>query len=190
MSDFVFYFRLGFWHVFDFNALDHILFLIVLVLPFGLRDWKKIIAMLSAFTFGHTLSLSLALYDFISANEKWVEFLIIVSIFLTALANIFFYHKKKSKGYYVFSGLFGWVHGMGFSMYLRMLLEGAAEKFYPLMAFALGIEIVQILVVAFILSSFFILDKIFRISKRDWIFFNSAMVIGIILPILIERLPF
>ena len=190
MSDFALYFKLGFWHVLDFSAFDHVLFLTALVLPFGIRNWKKLLGLLSTFTVGHTLTLAGSLYGVVSVNEKWVEFLIMLSILLTCCNNIINYNKKKYLlGNYFFSGLFGLIHGMGFSIYLRMLLDGRTEKFLPLLEFALGIEVVQILVVAFIVGVFLVLNNIFTIAKRDWVLLNSAVIIGIILPILIERVP-
>ena len=147
--------------------------------------------MVSFFTIGHTLSLSCSLYGVFNFDEKWIEFLIALSIFFTSFSNILNYKKTKSyRINYVFSGFFGIIHGMGFSIYLRMLLENSEQKLLPLLEFALGIEVVQAIVVLFILGVFIFSNIVFKISKRDWVFVTSSIIVGVTLPLLMERLSY
>jgi len=76
LENFWFNVEYGLNHVLDFNGYDHILFLIVLTVPYVFKDWKRVLILVSMFTAGHTLSLVLATYDIVSVNGKLVEFLI------------------------------------------------------------------------------------------------------------------
>jgi len=191
MDEFLFYFNLGLKHVLDLAAYDHMLFLVVLVVGYSFKQWKQMLWLVSAFTIGHTISLSLAAYKIISVNTGLIEFLIPLTIFITALANLFSAGKinSNSKISLFFALCFGWIHGMGFSIYLRMLLEGTASKILPMLEFALGIEGAQAILVLIILCVYFIANALFKVSKRDWVLVLSSMVIGIVIPMLHERYP-
>ena len=67
-----------------------------------------------------------------------------------------------------------------------MLIGKAEQKIIPLLEFALGIEIAQIIVVFLVLFIGFLLQTVFRISKRDWIMVISAIVVGLVIPMLIN----
>lgn len=188
MADFWFYFKLGLTHVLDINAYDHILFLIVLTLPYTFKDWKRVIWLVTVFTIGHSLSLILASYNVISVNSAWVEFLIPVTIVITALFNVFTAGKgarKEKIGINFFAALFfGLIHGLGFSNFFRMTVEGRDDKLLTLLEFALGVEAAQIIVVLVVLVLSFVMQSVFRFSKRDWVMIVSSVVLGIALPIL------
>jgi hypothetical protein len=189
MNDFFFYLNLGFSHVLDINAYDHILFLIVLVVSFSFKQWKNILWLVTVFTLGHTLSLALSVYKIIDVNSALVEFLIPLTIFLTATKNIFSGLKtnSNSKVLLLFSFCFGWIHGLGFSNYFKMIVTETDLKIIKLIEFSLGIELAQIAIVIFIVALYHLVTPIFKISKRDWIFVISAIVIGITIPLLFER---
>ena len=89
LDDFLFNLQYGIKHVIDINAYDHVLFLIVLTVPYMFKDWKRVLLLVSLFTLGHTLSLVLAAYDVVSVSGKLVEFLIPVTILVAALFNVF-----------------------------------------------------------------------------------------------------
>lgn len=188
MSEFWLYFRLGLDHVLDWLAYDHVLFIIVLVAVYSFNSWKKVLWLVSIFTIGHTLSLFLAVYDVVRVNASWVELLIALTILLTAFYNILSANKKEHqrnfKILYFSAAFFGVVHGLGFSRYFKMIFPDSGNKFLPLIEFALGIEAAQIIVVISVLIISFILQNIFRVNRRDWILIVSAIVIGILLPIL------
>ena len=188
MDNFIFFLREGLFHVLDWNAYDHILFLIALAVIYDFKNWKKVLWLITLFTLGHTLSLILAAYKIITVNSDWIEFLIPVTILITAAVNVF-YAKNTSKKAKVninlfFALFFGLIHGLGFSNYFKILIGTSDYKLIPLLEFALGIEIAQIVVVVIILIVGFIFQVFFRFSKRDWIIIISSIVIGLVLPML------
>lgn len=189
MNDFLFYLELGCTHVLDINAYDHILFLIVLVVSFSFKQWKNMLWLVSLFTLGHTISLALSAYKIIYVAGDLVEFLIPMTIFITAVNNILSGGKNtsNSKLLLFLSFCFGWIHGLGFSNYFKMLISGLDAKLLPLIEFSLGIELAQIIIVIVIVALYHLLTPIFKISKRDWIVVISAIVLGITIPMLIQR---
>jgi len=192
MSEFWLYFKLGLEHVLDWLAYDHILFLIVLVASYSFNSWKRVLWLVSIFTLGHTLSLFLAVYGVVKVSANFVELLIGLTILFTAFYNILFAKKKEHQRnigiLYISAAFFGVIHGLGFSRYFKMIFPDSSNKFFPLIEFALGIEAAQIIVVISALILSFIFQNIFRITRRDWILIVSAIVIGILLPILRETI--
>src|SRR5690606_929093 len=118
LDNFWFNVQYGMNHVLDINAYDHVLFLIVLTVPYAFKDWKRVLLLVSVFTLGHTLSLVFASYGIITVNAKLVEFLIPVTIMIVALYNVFTAGKKapsEKVGILFLSTLFfGLIHGLGF----------------------------------------------------------------------------
>ena len=189
MQDFFLYFKLGLEHVLDLNAYDHILFLIVLVVAYNLKQWKALLWLVTSFTVGHSISLALSAYKFIAADAGFVEFLIPLTIMITAVINVFSGTKNGglTKIILFLSFCFGWIHGLGFSFYFKMLLEASESKWLPLLEFSLGIEAAQLCVVVGISIVYALVNTFFRVTKRDWILVLSSIVIGIAIPMLIER---
>jgi hypothetical protein len=191
MDDFILYTRLGLFHVLDINAYDHILFLTVLAVIYIFSDWKKVLWLITFFTFGHTLTLALSAYDILHVKMSVVEFLIPVTIMLTALANIFFSNKLVTKTEsnlnLIFAFFFGLIHGLGFSSYFKILIDRNEAKLFPLLEFALGIEMAQVVIVFFVLLTGFVFQRIFNVKRRDWIMVISSVVAGIVIPMLFER---
>lgn len=192
MTDFWLYFNLGLHHVLDWQAYDHILFLIVLVAAYNFSNWKRIFILVSLFTVGHTLSLFLASYNVISVSTKWIEFLIPITILVTALYNIFNSGKKKRKNklalFYLITVFFGLIHGFGFASYFKIINEERA--IIPLLEFALGIELAQIIVVLIVLIITFVFQDILRIKIKNWVLVISSIVIGLVIPMLQQNWPF
>lgn len=185
MDNFVFFLKEGLYHVLDWNAYDHILFLITLTVVYDFKNWKKVLWLITLFTLGHTLTLILSAYKIVSIDSNWIEFLIPVTIALTAIFNIFNVIKNTGKSPNLFLALFfGLVHGFGFSGYFKMIIGKSTAKLIPLLEFALGIEIAQIIIVFIILVLGFIFQNILRFSKRDWVIIVSSIVIGVVLPML------
>ena len=193
MQDFILYFKMGLHHVLDFSGYDHILFLIVLGVVFSVQQWKKALLLVTYFTIGHSITLALAAYGVINFNVEIIEFLIAFTIFLTGLINVFRANKagnEKDKLNIIFALFFGLIHGLGFSNYFRMMIGRSEHKLMPLLEFALGIEAAQIIIISVLLIIGALLQYFGKVLKRDWILVLSSIVIGIILPILIERFPF
>jgi hypothetical protein len=192
MSQFWLYFKLGLDHVLDIHAYDHVMFLIALMVPYAFKDWKRIFLLVSLFTIGHSLSLILSVFGAVSISSSYVEFLIPITILITAIFNLFTAGKSSKNESISFIAIvtlfFGIVHGLGFSGYFNSILPGsAADKMLPLLEFALGIEASQIIVVFIVLILAYIVQTFFRFSKRDWALVMSAFIIGVVLPMLIEN---
>ena len=191
MSQFWLYLQLGLDHVLDWNAYDHILFLIVLVVSYSFSSWKQVLWLVSLFTIGHTIALILSTYEIVKVASNYVELLIPITILITAIYDILTAGKKaKNQNFnllYFSTVFFGLIHGLGFSSYFKMIASSADSKLALLLEFALGIEIAQVIVVLSVLILAFVAQNIFKVSKRDWILVLSSIVIGIVLPILKEN---
>lgn len=190
MEDFILYFKMGLNHVLDFAAYDHILFLIVLAIVFTYFEIKKLIWLVTLFTLGHSVTLALSAYQVLNISIELIEFLIPVTIFITGFVNIINSNKssdKKNNTNLIFALLFGLIHGLGFSNYFRMMIGQEENKLYPLIEFALGIEVAQIIIVFGILILGSILQNLFKIDKRDWILVGSSIVIGFAIQMMTDR---
>lgn len=175
----------------DILAYDHVLFIIVLTIIYNFNQWKKVVWLITFFTIGHSMSLSLAAFDIVHVPIKFVEFLIPVTICITGFYNIlrpFRPSGGKEKVIFSFALFFGLVHGLGFSNYFRLLIGKEDDKILPLIEFAFGIEAAQVVIVLCILILGMLLQNIFRVSKRDWILVGSSIVIGIAFPMVINRI--
>lgn len=192
MDTFWFYFKEGLFHVLDWNAYDHILFLVVLTVPYLFSNWKKLLTLVTVFTIGHTLALALAAYGVVSVKSSLIELLIPITILITALFNVFTAGKsarKEKVGLYLATTLFfGLIHGLGFSTYFKMMTANTDSKLMPLLEYTLGIEVAQIAIVLVVLIIGFIGQSVFRFSLRDWVMVISSVVIGMVIPILIKSL--
>ncbi|BAO75268.1 HupE/UreJ family protein [Winogradskyella sp. PG-2] len=190
LENFWFNVQYGLNHVLDINGYDHVLFLMVLTVPYVFKDWKRVLLLVSMFTLGHTLSLVLAAYGIVSVNGKLVEFLIPITILITAIFNVITAGKKDRStkiGLLFFTTLFfGLIHGLGFAREFKMLSSLSENKIELLIEFALGIEIAQIIIVFVVLFLSFLCQTIFRFSRRDWIMVWSAIVIGLVIPMVIQ----
>jgi hypothetical protein len=195
MSEFQLYFGLGKDHILDYvNGYDHILFVLALCAVYLVRDWKKILILVTAFTIGHSITLALATLEIISVKTELIEFLIPLTIFTTAVSNLF--KKEEALGKrniqinYVFALFFGLIHGMGFSNYLRALLGKSHSILSPLLAFNLGLEFGQIIVVTLFLIISYILVDWLNVQRRDWKMILSSAIAGIAFILMKDRIYF
>ena len=187
MQDFDLYFNLGLTHILDWQGYDHILFVMVLCGVYGWQDWRKVLGLVTAFTIGHSLTLALSVFNLIPIPVTLVEFLIPVTILITSLVNII--RKSQSSGgwflTYMLTLLFGLIHGMGFSNYLKSLL--GKDFLNQLLAFNVGLEAGQLLVVFFTLTVAFVVVNGLKASPRQWNLFLSFVIFGIALTMAIGR---
>ena len=193
MENFWFYIELGLNHVLDFSAYDHILFLTALSLPFTFKSWKKVLILATVFTIAHCFSLGLSVYEVVVMDIGLIEFLIPVTILLTAIFNLV-YLKSKAKEksillHILATAFFGLIHGFGFSNYFKMLMSGEEEKLSPLLGFAAGIELSQVLIVLSVLALAFIIQSVFKLKQGYFVKGASILVILITIPMLIETFP-
>ncbi len=188
------YLQLGFEHITDFNGYDHILFLIALAAVYMLKDWKKVLVLITAFTIGHSITLALSTLNYIKIPTDLIEFLIPVTIFISALSDLFFNRIKNKKGLhklkYVLSMFFGLIHGLGFSNYLRSLLGGEENILSPLFAFNVGLEVGQIIIIIIYLSFLAVLISILKLSQKYIILITSSFIILISIFLMVERFPY
>ena len=193
LENFWFNVQYGIHHVLDIKAYDHVLFLIVLTVPYLFKDWKRVLLLVTMFTLGHSLSLVLAVYGVVTVKTTLVEFLIPITILIVALFNVFTSGKgaqKEKIGVLFLSTLFfGLIHGLGFAREFKMLLGDSDSKLMLLLEFAVGIELAQIIIVFAVLLLGYIMQTIFRFNKRDWILVISAIVVGLVIPMILNS-PF
>jgi hypothetical protein len=192
MSQFELYFKLGRDHILDYaNGYDHILFVIALCALYQLRDWRHVLVLVTAFTIGHSITLALATLSIVNVNQKLIEFLIPVTIFITAASNLF----KKEETFsgrpiqlnYLYAGCFGLIHGLGFSNYLKTILGRDENIISQLFAFNLGLEFGQIIIVVLFLVTSFIVVDLFGLNRRDWKLVISSAIGGIALMLVKEN---
>lgn len=192
MSNFSIYFPMGVGHITDPSAFDHILFIAALCLRYSWNNWKQLLVLVTAFTIGHSITLILSTLNVISVSRDWTEFLIAVTIIVTALNNLYvkdFHFNKKYPLIYFYALFFGLVHGLGFSTLLKSMLGKDDSVVVQLFAFNLGIEAGQLIVVALLLLlSFFILD-VFKLNRRKYVIVSSAAISVFAAGIAIQRWP-
>jgi hypothetical protein len=169
MSDFLTFIQLGFRHITDLEAMDHILFLLALAAIYRPHDWRKAMWVVTAFTIGHSVTLGLAVTGAIRLPTRLIEFLIPVTIVATCIENMIVRDRDRAiwGGKYrpVFAGVFGLVHGAGFANYLRDLFGDHIAA--PLMGFNIGIEIGQIAVLTVAAAALVLADRIIAALRES-----------------------
>lgn len=146
MDTFQFYTILGFQHVTDLNGLDHLYFITALSLPFGLKDWKKLLWWVTLFTLGHSLSLIGNYYAGFEFSSYWIELLIPITIALGCFPLLMQKSLQANKFSSVLTFLFGLIHGLGFGRFFAMMVDPSAA-ISSLFSFALGVELAQLAIV-------------------------------------------
>jgi hypothetical protein len=189
MSDFSFYFRFGWEHIINRNALDHILFIAVLAAIYMLKDWKQVLILVTAFTIGHTITLILSTKQIIEIESDLVEFLIPCTIVITAISNLFqkTFTARAIRINYFLALFFGLIHGLAFANSLRFIISQDQSFAWSMFSFSVGLELGQVLIVFLILllAQFFI--SIVKVNRRDWVLFISAGVFALALEMAVER---
>lgn len=191
MNDFTFFFDLGWKHIISTDALDHQLFILALTAIYLKENWKQVLILVTAFTIGHSLTLALSAYDIIRFNSTWVEFLIPLSIVVTATFNFFQkdFDRSALKINYFLALLFGLVHGLGFANTIRFMLAKDQSIAMPLLSFNIGLEAGQIVLVAVILLlSYAIVNKA-AVPRKWWVWLLSGTALLIAAYICVERWP-
>ncbi|MFB0907327.1 MAG: hypothetical protein ACI9V1_000193 [Spirosomataceae bacterium] len=190
MEEFQLYAKLGFDHITDLNGYDHILFIVALCAVYRPTEWRKLLILVTAFTLGHSLTLALAVLNIIQVPSELVEFLIPVTIVITALFNL----RKPVKSQRSFGTLtywlaaaFGLIHGMGFSNYLRSLLGKSSDIITQLLAFNVGLEIGQLIIVALLLTITFVVVEVAKVKHQLWSIWLSGLAAGAAVVIMSEK---
>lgn len=202
-STFSTYLELGFEHIADLQGYDHILFIVALCAIYTLKEWRRVAILATAFTVGHSVTLALASLDIIPIKQALIEFLIPVTIVMTALYNVLVHKQEKPEENratftrtlninYLFALIFGLIHGMGFSNFFKSaLLPGEEnELLTQLLAFNIGVELGQLMIVGVILFVSYIVLSIFKAKQREWNLFISGAAAGVALIMSLDRWPF
>ncbi len=186
-----FYSDLGFWHVIDWQGLDHFYFIVTLALPFTFKQGKKLLLWVTLFTIGHTLSLVGNFYAEIQFSSYLIELLIPITIGLSSIPLLLtkkhFFESEKSWFFPIMTVLFGIIHGLGFGRYFSMLIPEDVASL-SLFSFAIGVELAQIFIVLGVLFINVLVLQIFKMNRQKWEFLIGAMVLSQVLVMIFERI--
>ncbi len=192
MQEFQAFLKMGFQHIADPQAYDHLMFIVTLCAAYRLEEWKKVVVLVTAFTIGHSLTLALAALGIFRAPADLIELLIPVTILLTSLNNVI----RKRPGGGLFSkalrinyGLalfFGLIHGMGFANFFQALMGESGSIVNPLFAFNIGVELGQIAIVLGFFLLLFIAGRFFKLLHREWNLYISGAGGGVALALILQ----
>ncbi|TGE13853.1 HupE/UreJ family protein [Hymenobacter elongatus] len=193
MSVFQTYVELGFFHIFNLQAYDHLVFLLALCAPYVATDWRRVAVLVTSFTLGHSVTLALATLGFVRYSPQAIEVLIPITILLTCALNL--RHASQPTRHQarlwaapnVLAAVFGLIHGLGFSSYLRELLGSSSRPLVELLAFNVGVELGQLLIVALLLALGFVVVRAFRAPQRDWVLVVSGAAAGVAVVLLLQN---
>ena len=182
------YLQLGFDHILDPNAYDHILFVVVLCAVYRISEWRKILILVTAFTIGHSITLALSALDLVVFPSNIIEFLIPLTIILTAIFNVTGVHSnpRRINFNYFLALFFGWIHGLGFSNFFKSLLGKEESIIGPLFAFNIGVELGQLIIVAVTILLSYLVINVAKAKQREWNLFVSGAAFGVALILLME----
>ncbi|MBR9914241.1 MAG: HupE/UreJ family protein [Algicola sp.] len=184
MKDVLFYLEEGVHHILDLNGLDHFFFILSFCLLYTFKDWKKILGLVTAFTLGHCLTLFLSGMDILTIDKGTVEMLIPITILLSCINNFWYLLTEKSRKQqititYIILLVFGLIHGLGFSNYIKMMLFDDESLVLPLLGFNLGIEVAQLLIVIGFLAIISLFELLWK-SQIKWVRFAVNLIIFIL----------
>jgi hypothetical protein len=191
MDELGMYLHLGFRHIMDWEAWDHILFVLVLTIRYQWSDWKKLLVLITAFTIGHSFTLALSTLNWINFPTTLIEFLIPVTIIFTAVSNFWvktFVFKSKYPLIYFLALFFGLIHGLGFSTFLKSMLGKEASILAPLCTFNIGLELGQLLIVSIILIISFIFVSVLKVKRVRYVQIGSGIAIAFALSMVFDRI--
>lgn len=192
MTDFWTYFNLGLHHMLIFFAYEHILFFLALTVPYDFNSWKKLLVLNFIFTLGHTLSIFLAVFNIVTVKANITDIIILLTIFIIAFRNIIFSGKASKKSTFPFieiaTAFLGIIHGLGYSNYFNSILKvSPTDKLLPLFESSLGMFSGQIIIVILALLIGYVIQTLFKFSKRDWTLTISAFIVGVVIPMILQN---
>ena len=191
MNDFTFYFKIGWEHIINKTALDHIFFIAALAAIYMLKDWRQVLILVTAFTIGHAITLVLSAKNIIEVNTNLVEFLIPCTIVFTALSNLFLktFTPRSVRINYFLALFFGLIHGLAFAQTLKWLLAEDQSFWVAWLSFSVGLELGQILIVLMILLLAQVFVGFLKLNRHYWVMLISVVVLGLALKMAVERWP-
>jgi hypothetical protein len=188
MSELWGFLGLGFHHITDAAALDHLLFLFALAAVYRWGDLGNLVRVITAFTIGHSLTLALAVTGALVLPASLIEFLIPLTIIAAGAENLVrsrIAAPRHGRWRPIYAGVFGLVHGAGFATYLQSLFTGSIVV--PLVGFNLGIELGQIAVLAVAGLVLLTMDRLVGLRLR--VTAVSATVVILAARMAVERVP-
>jgi hypothetical protein len=195
-SELLTYLRLGVNHIADIRGYDHILFVAALTLAYRPAEWRRLLVLVTAFTLGHSVTLALATLGVVRVNSALVEAGIAATILCSSLVAVVLALRSgideppAARGQllrYVLAALFGLIHGLGFSTFLRSLLGAEDSLVVPLLGFNLGLEAGQLLIVSIVLLLGAAAERVLRITRRDWVLVVGGGIAALGLSMLLQR---
>jgi hypothetical protein len=191
MNDFVFYFKIGWEHIINKSALDHIFFIAALAAIYMLKDWRQVLILVTAFTIGHAITLVFSAKNVINVDSAVVEFLIPCTIVFTAISNLFLktFTPKSIRINYFLALFFGLIHGLAFAQTLKWILAEDQSFMVAWLSFSVGLELGQILVVLLILLLAQVFVGFLKLNRRYWTMIVSIVVFIMALQMAIVRWP-
>jgi hypothetical protein len=191
MNDFIFYFKIGWEHIINWSAIDHIFFVAALAAIYMIKDWRQVLILITSFTIGHAITLVLSAKNIITVDESLVEFLIPCTIAITALSNLILknFTPKSIRINYFLALFFGLIHGLAFAQTLKWLLAEDQSFWAAWISFSVGLELGQILVVLLILLLAQLVVGVFKLNRHYWVIIISVVVLGLALEMAIDRRP-
>lgn len=182
------YLELGFDHILDLSAYDHILFVMTLCVIYAVAQWRQILILVTAFTIGHSITLALSTLGIVNISGRLIEYLIPVTIILTGIYNIYKIkaHNQKITLHYSLASFFGLIHGLGFSNYLKALLGNEEDLVIPLLAFNIGVELGQLIIVGSTIIITLFLVKVLNIKQKYWVWAVSGAAILVSLKLIMD----
>lgn len=189
------YLKIGVWHIW--SGIDHLLFLLSLLLPAVLkrrnRQWEavplakpafiNILKVVTAFTLAHSITLSLAAFDVVRLPSRLTESVIAASIIVAALNNIF---PKITQGRWRIAFAFGLLHGFGFASVLADMGLPPGARVVSLVSFNLGVELGQLAVVLAVMPLAYAVraSVFYRQTVMQW---GSSAIAALALVWLVQR---
>ena len=173
----LFYLKIGFNHIMDINAYDHLLFLVSISIIYSFKSWKKLFWIVTFFTIGHSMSLVISSYGLYKPNPEIIELLIPITIIIAALRTIFSTTTKKINYFTILITFsFGLIHGFGFANFFNQISFSDGVDLVALIGFSFGVEVSQIFIAASVLVLNSILFWNSSKYKKNYIRIISCLV--------------
>lgn len=191
--------QLGIQHIINLGGFDFMLFIVTLIALYKLSEWHKILLLVIAYTIGHSLTLTLASMELISANPLWIDFIIPLTILITGAINLLIPQKeaigslftRRDKLNYLFAWIFGLIHGISFSNFFKAEATSIEHQqmLQELFAFNLGVELGQFIVVlaAVLLSN--IMIRHIRLQEHIWTYTVAGSACFLAFIVALGRFP-
>lgn len=180
MQTVVLFFKQGLSHILDLDGIDHLLFILAITVFFSLSQWRKLALLITAFTIGHSITLVLSVYDIFTLPRDIIEQLIPITIIVTCINNFIKVYKPTQINYqllYTTVLIFGCIHGLAFSNFLKMAFFEDDNLLASLVGFNIGIELGQLIIVGVFLAAIQMAFRRFKKLKHEHVIISCSAII-------------